>query len=102
MRNAHGVGTWVGDGRPTERDSISCGHCNKIVFVKPGTGATTYLIFHSTDPTVPPTEEPGAFCRVCMSPVCLPCHDVGTCRPIEKWLEQEEARDRLYRRVVSG
>jgi hypothetical protein len=70
-----------------ERDSICCGHCNRAVFVKPGSGATVYLLPHRDGRW---TEEAGAFCRVCMRPVCLRCHDVGSCTPIERWLEQQE------------
>ena len=79
------------DGPITERDSISCGHCNRAVFVKPGTAATTYLIPHRDGRW---TEEAGAFCRVCMRPVCLRCHDLGTCLPLERWIEQQEQRPR--------
>jgi hypothetical protein len=70
-----------------ERDTITCGHCQRIVVVKPGTGATVYLIPVGVGQW---REEMGAFCRVCMRPVCLHCHDVGTCRPIERWLTEQE------------
>ena len=73
-----------------ERDTCLCGHCQKVIFLKPGTASTVYLI-----PTRTPgqwIEEPGAFCRCCMRPVCLPCHDQGGCRPIEQWFAQQETR----------
>lgn len=83
---SHGAPQW-------ERETVACKHCGKHVWVKPGTGATVYLILHLHRGTTPAhwVEEPGAFCLCCMGPVCLPCHDIGTCRPIEQWLAQQEA-----------
>lgn len=101
MRKPHGYGVWVGDGRDAEVDSITCGHCNAVVFVKPGFGATVYLIY-GMDPTLPPKEEAGAFCRVCMTPVCLKCHSVGACTPFERRLEASESRGRLLAAVAAG
>lgn len=91
MRRPSGYGQIVDpDARGTwERESIACGHCGRHVWVKPGTAATVYLQLHRHGQW---TEEPGAFCRCCMTPVCLPCDDVGTCRPFERWLEAQEAR----------
>lgn len=98
MRKPQGYGIWVGDGPAQEADSITCGHCNRVVFVKPGTGATVYLVF-GVDPRLPPHEEAGAFCRVCMRAVCLACHAIGTCTPFERRLEVAEARDRFARQA---
>ena len=85
-----GYVTIVDPDRPLfERDTTSCGHCQRVIFLKPGSGVTVYLIPHRDGRW---TEESGAFCRVCMRPVCLVCHDKGTCTPIEKQLEQMEAR----------
>ena len=89
MRRPHGYITIVSDARPIERDAIQCGHCGRVVSVKPGTGNTVYLITHRD---LHVTEEAGAFCRVCMSPVCLACHDDGRCLPLEKRLLQLEGR----------
>lgn len=77
-----------------ERDTLNCGHCQKVVFVKPGSATTVYLILHFDKATGAHAwvEEPGAFCRICMRPVCLACHDHGGCRPFEHWLEQQERR----------
>lgn len=72
-----------------ERDTCSCGHCNKVIFTKPGSASTTYLIQHRDGRW---TEEAGAFCRVCMRPVCLRCHDLGSCLPLERWLDQQEQK----------
>lgn len=88
MRRPLGYAQIVDPDRPLlERDTITCGHCSAIVFVKPGSASTVYVIPHRDGRT---TEEAGAFCRVCMRPVCLRCHDHGTCRPLERWLEQQE------------
>jgi len=82
--------TIVSPDAPTlERDSVCCGHCQKVIFLKPGSGVTVYLIQHRDGRW---TEESGAFCRVCMRPVCLLCHDRGTCTPFERQLEVAEAK----------
>lgn len=100
MRSPHGYAVWTApDARPVERDTATCGHCNAIIFVKPGTGSTTYLIY-GLDPLAPPREVPGAGCRLCMTPVCLACEAKGTCTPFEKRLEQAEARAALGRAVL--
>ena len=75
-----------------ERDTISCGHCNRVVEVKAGSSSTVFLRWSRSQQRY--QEEPGAFCRCCMKPVCLPCHDIGVCMPLEKWLEQQEAAGR--------
>ncbi len=85
------------DAQIWERDTITCGHCSRVVYVKPGTATTVYLLPHSDGRW---TEEAGAFCRSCMKPVCLACHDVGTCLPLEKWLAQQEARVQAPRIVL--
>lgn len=79
-----------------ERDTVVCGHCNQIVFIKPGTAATTYLVPQRVGP---PKEEPGASCRQCMRPVCLRCHALGRCTPLERRIEQMEARGQFLRTV---
>ena len=93
------------DDQVIESDTIVCGHCNRIVEVKPGTGSTVYRIksLHvdpiTRQPTIVTNEEAGAFCRVCMHAVCLPCHDVGTCTPMLKRIEQMEARGRMLKAI---
>ena len=98
MRSAHGYATIVDPDRPlVERDTAQCGHCQRIIFTKPGSAATVYLILdHATRQY---REEPGAFCRVCMRPVCLACDAHGRCTPWEKALEAAEARDRFCRSI---
>jgi hypothetical protein len=95
MRKPDGYGIIVDPDGPTwERDAINCGHCNANVWVKPGSASTVYLILHRDGRW---TEEAGAFCRVCMTPVCLRCHGLGVCTPLEKWLDQQEHPDRPIR-----
>lgn len=96
MLRPHGYVTIVDPGasgvaRVTEYDSVTCGHCSRVIFVKPGTISRVYL-FPQLDGTV--KEEPGAGCLKCAQPVCLRCHQVGTCRPVEKWMDQLEQAGR--------
>lgn len=98
MPKPNGYGVYVGlAGEQAEVDTITCGHCQFVIFLKPGSAGTVYLIYNSTDPRIPPLEEAGAFCRVCMRPVCLVCDRHGKCTPFERMLEQSEARDRFLR-----
>lgn len=98
MRQISGYATIVDPDAPLiERDTITCGHCQRVVFTKPGTAATVYLILNRQ--TLTYTEESGAFCRTCMRPICLPCCDQGHCLVWERRLEASEARDRLRRAV---
>lgn len=89
MRRAQGYATITEPARRlVEYDTAQCGHCQRILFTKPGTASTIYLI-----PLGTPGQfrlEPGAFCRVCMRPVCLPCHADGRCTPWERRLELAE------------
>lgn len=95
MRGA-GYATIVEPDRPLQEwDTCTCGHCQRIIFTKPGSASTVYLIARPTPGQF--REESGAFCRVCMRPVCLSCHNDGRCTPWEKRLERSEARDRLRR-----
>ena len=72
-----------------EFDTVMCGHCGAHIRVKPGTVSTVYLIF---DPQAwRYTEVAGAGCRMCMRPVCLRCHALGSCLPLERWLATVEA-----------
>jgi hypothetical protein len=91
MRNPQGYAVITAPDEIVEHDTITCGHCNKIVRVKAGTGATVYII-----PTFngPPKEEAGAFCRQCMRAICLPCCDIGVCTPLMKRIEAMEDKGR--------
>jgi hypothetical protein len=66
------------DGKTIEEDTITCGHCNVVVFLKP-------------------REGPPGGCGMCRALLCEKCTNEGGCTPFEKRLEQWEARDRLLR-----
>lgn len=74
-----------------EFDSMTCGHCNQIVLVKPGTALTVYLIPQREGPL---KEVPGAFCRQCMKGICVRCERDGRCIPLMRRIEAMEG-DRL-------
>ena len=63
-----------------ENDTFTCGHCGRVVFVKPMADPTTY----------------GGWCGGCTTLICPACEAEKirtlTCRPIEQWLEAQEAR----------
>jgi len=84
------------DTRKVEYDTAMCGHCQLHLHVKPGSGCTVYL-FPQADGRV--IEQMGAFCRVCMSPVCLSCDEVGNCIPWERSLELVESKRSTIRSV---
>jgi hypothetical protein len=94
MLRPHGYVTVYGERGLIEHDSITCGHCNRIVFVKPGSASTVYVLPQLTGP---PLETPGAMCHVCMRAVCLSCHEEGRCLPLERRIEQMEARGRMLK-----
>ncbi len=100
MRRPHGYATIVDpDGPLVERDTATCCHCSAVIITKPHTGSTTYLI--QVPGVVPGTfvwqEVPGASCYHCFKPVCLACDAKGTCTPLERWLEQHEAKGNFLR-----
>lgn len=68
-------------GPHVERDTLTCGHCQLIILVKPGNGVST---------AVP-------FCRGCMTYVCEVCSGKAECRPWEKQLEAIESRGRFFK-----
>ena len=100
MRNPHGYAVISSpDGPMTERDCITCVHCQRVVEVKPGSGSTVYLtrwLILSVDPRLPAQivvdEHAGAMCARCNRPVCLKCHDLGRCIPFEVRLAKMEGR----------
>lgn len=73
-----------------EFDTVGCCHCGALIRVKPATVSTVYLIFNPS--TWRWDEVPGASCWHCMKPVCLPCHDKGTCTPLERTFASLEGR----------
>lgn len=74
------------DGRLRERDTFTCGHCQRIVHV-------------------PPAADPaslGGFCCACGQLICPRCYHQRTvggaaCVTWERRMEQAEARDRALR-----
>lgn len=100
MRSAGGAGIWIDKDSgqvKAEYDSITCNHCQSVVFIKPGTGLTVYMILDRM--TGSWKEEMGAFCRVCMKSICIRCCERGICIPFEQKIEQSEARDRFARQI---
>jgi hypothetical protein len=81
MRNPHGYATWTDPERVVERDSFSCRHCNRIVFVEP-----------KADPA-----EVGGLCKQCMGLICPQCVGLMRCLPLEKSIAESEERDRRRR-----
>lgn len=83
MRNPGGQATWYGaEGKPLERDTFTCCHCNRVV-------------------VVPPKASPsdlGGWCGLCAKPVCPQCAG-KECVPFEMKLEQIESRERFFRQV---
>lgn len=77
-----------------EFDTVTCNHCQQVVRVKAGSAMTVYYMRNAAGVLV---EEAGAFCRLCMAPICLNCHARGVCVPWEKQMEAMEARDRFLR-----
>lgn len=65
------------------QDSFTCGHCQRVVFVKPRERG----------------EDVGGLCKQCMRLICPQCTDKGICDVFEKKLEREEARDRFRRQL---
>lgn len=80
-----------------EYDTVTCCHCGRLIFLKPGTAQTTYLV---PDNQGLWKEEAGAGCWSCQKPVCLACEALGTCMPLERRLEQMEGR-RLTGRLIA-
>jgi len=71
------------DGHRVERDNFTCGHCGKIVFVKPGQRG----------------EDVGGMCKLCYNLICGECVDLLVCEPLERKLERDEKRERFLRQA---
>lgn len=85
-------------GGSIERKTATCAHCDRIVYVQPGTDGTAPL--SRPDPIMEApgnAPEPPSVCHVCWALVCPRCHATGECKPLEKRLAQLEARDRFLR-----
>jgi len=72
-----------------EVDTITCNHCERII------------LLHDRDGNIIP--EPAGFCRCCMKTICLDCNKVQLvtvgCTPMEKKIEQIEARGRFLKSI---
>lgn len=68
--------------RIVEHETTTCAHCQHITVVPHGVRAE---------------DTVARLCRSCMRLICPVCVRVGICRPIEKWLEQQEKADRTGR-----
>lgn len=70
-----GYGVWSGTNgidRDLEQDTITCAHCNKVIFIEVG------------------KAPPGGGCRKCGGMICDACVDLGVCKPIEQQLLELE------------
>lgn len=83
--DGYGVWTDLSTGKAQEADTVQCKHCQNHIFVKPNTMSTVYRIWNLH--TRQWTDEPGAWCRNCNGPVCLPCHEHGICNPTTRQLD---------------
>lgn len=76
MRNPGGTAILTdADGREHVTDTFSCGHCSRIVMVKP-----------KQDPA-----DLGGLCKRCVKLICPQCAGFGDCDPIEEKLKRWEA-----------
>lgn len=64
-----------------EFDTMSCGHCNRIIHVRARQRP----------------EDIGGLCKHCMRCICPQCVDRGNCDPLEKKLARWEDRERTLR-----
>ncbi len=78
---AQGVATETSPEGVKECDTFTCGHCQRIVFVRPKQSAS----------------DMGGLCKVCMTLICPRCTGAGFCLPFMKKLEAEEDLDRRLR-----
>ena len=99
MLRPQGYVTVVGGWQELEFDTITCGHCNQVVLVKPGTASTVYVIPQLLGPA---TEEPGAHCRICDKAICLECHADGRCTPLMRRIEAMEGNRLALARLGMG
>lgn len=69
------------EGMDKECDTFTCGHCQRVVFVKP-----------MCDPA-----DAGGLCYACDRHICRQCVGLGKCEVIEKKLERWEDAGRIAR-----
>jgi hypothetical protein len=78
LTQSHGYAVISSPESTKEYDTITCAHCNSIVFLKK------------------PGADAGGFCRQCMKGVCGKCADQGRCTPFERKLDAYERRMRFW------
>lgn len=79
MRGVSGYATITSpEGFKREADTFTCGHCQKVVHIKP----------------MAPLDEVGGRCTVCDTLICPGCVTTGKCEPFEKKLRRLEERKR--------
>lgn len=71
--------------RPVERDTVTCNHCQRVVFVHDKAGRALHGVL--------------VHCHQCDANVCVPCAERARCAPFDKRLEQIEARSRLRAKI---
>ncbi len=82
MKNRQHRGYFI-SGPEIERDTLTCGHCQRVVMIAPGNGAST----------------PVPFCRTCMRYICPTCDARAVCTPWEMRLKAVEARAQMLRAI---
>ena len=63
------------NGKPTEHDTFTCRHCQRLVKVAP---------FQKP-------EDVGGLCYCCYAPICPACTDRGGCDPIDEKIKRQQA-----------
>lgn len=81
MPRAQGYAMIVGPERTAEADTITCAHCQRVVFL------------HNQDGTK--KADVAVRCGMCDRLMCVPCAEKARCEPFEKKLEAIERRGRL-------
>lgn len=76
MRNAQGYAVLTSPDGVVERDTFTCGHCQRVKHVAP-----------KQDPA-----DMGGLCKQCMTLICPACVERGICTPWEKQMAAMEAR----------
>ena len=76
LRKPSGLGFEFSPEGNREGFTLSCGHCGRMkVFMEKKTGEA----------------DLGGVCYVCWRLICGLCADEGTCKPLEEWLQKNEA-----------
>ena len=76
-----------GPGQTKEAETLLCAHCQRL------------MITRASSPDMKPYY--GEQCRKCMKRVCPLCMG-KSCVPFMKWIERQEARDRMLRQIGVG